>query len=181
MSTTNSGESWSVSTVPDLPIDDITLEAITFNGSTGFIISSQSDDPLSRVFKTTNSGTSWSTLSSSEVQGSMIMNTISYPTPTNIFIFGANDYSITGASVITSSNGGTIWSDISANLPASGTSITSSVFLDENVGWATMNAFESNQNINGYILRTNNGGMSWNKYTTPVTGIGSGIFDICLV
>jgi photosystem II stability/assembly factor-like uncharacterized protein len=176
ISTTNSGINWTISTMSGLT-DDIVLDDVIFNGNTGFIISSQSDDQTTRVLKSVNSGETWSKVSASVfineansgVSHSHTMNSISFPTPGNIFIFGSSDGSVSPVSgkCWASSDSGSTWIDLSSNLPETVNSILSSVFINESIGWVGTDE--------GKILKTTDGGTNWSEYST---NIATTIMDI---
>lgn len=165
--TTNGGTNWQNSSMPGL-VDDIYFHNVTFNGSTGFIISGQSDDISKRLFKSVDNGQTW-TVISTVVFSTHSMLTVSFPTPSNIFIFGSDLYAVSGK-FWKSLDSGASWIDLSSNLPQSINSIWSSVFIDGNTGWLGTD--------DGQILYTEDGGLNWTIFSTPVS---NGISDIYLI
>jgi len=106
------------------------------------------------MMKSINKGTSWSVVN----HGLTTKNLYSIHFATNLVGFAGG----LSATVLKTTDGGATWFDISANLPAIITSyaqystqeINDFYFLNANTGFAV--------GYNGIILKTNDGGTSWN-------------------
>ncbi|MEO8514159.1 MAG: YCF48-related protein [Ignavibacteria bacterium] len=144
--TTNAGATWN--TIPTGIIYSLT--DISFpSSSTGYIVSSYL--PL---LKTTNSGQNWTQLSIPIAGGYSIS-----------FVNDNTGY-IKGSNLIRTTNGGLNW----VNLTGSQGAYTS--FRNAALGWIVGSTGADSMLITG----TNDGGTSWNTYTSKITNMVGGIF-----
>ncbi|TLY32603.1 MAG: hypothetical protein E6K56_02855 [Ignavibacteria bacterium] len=111
------------------------------------------------VYKTTNRGTSWTTLKSGLSSVPLTCLAIA-PTDTNTL------YAATTSQVWVSSNGGTVWSSITAGLPAAGVTYLAVSPIDPATAYATTSGYGSQK-----VYVTTDRGSSWSNISTGLPSI----------
>jgi SdrD B-like protein/type IX secretion system substrate protein len=113
------------------------------------------------VYKTTNRGSSWTTLTSS-LGGSSLVSLAIAPTDTNTL------YAATGSRVWVTTNGGSVWSEITSGLPTGSAAVTYLAVhpSDAATAYATFSGYGSQK-----VFRTTNTGSSWTNISTGLPAI----------
>ncbi|MBK9331054.1 MAG: T9SS type A sorting domain-containing protein [Ignavibacteria bacterium] len=154
LKTTNSGKNWSI--LQELNKNLRLIQFLDMN--TGWVAGNGG-----LILKTTNGGINWIS------QSSGITN--------HIYIIQFTDFNNGWAvsnSVIKTTNGGTNWYKVWDDLQYWDININTGFFLDQNTGWV---GGTGEDGYEGIILKTNNGGSSWN-YTSNADTIRLSIADI---
>src|SRR4028118_2018180 len=112
----------------------------------------------------TQSSAQW-TLSNSGINTSYDLRAIHFPTATVGYTGGVYAFYKT-------TNGGSYWTDMLSAIPTANRSIQSIHFINKDTGfvsgWSGLNS--NNAPINGFILRTLNGGTSWTVVKSGAAG-----------
>lgn len=174
--TMDGGATWQKLTVTSDTLDFRDVDAI--DEQTAYVLSAGTG-PASRIYKTTDAGKNW-TMQFKSDDAKMFLDAMSFWDANRGIVYGD---SINGQLyIMTTSDGGRTWSRVpAANLPpplenegafaASGTNIA--VFGESHAWIGTGGAAKSR------VLRTANGGRSWQVADTPfAAGSSAGIFSI---
>ena len=113
------------------------------------------------VYKTTNRGSSWTTLKSS-LGGTPLVSLTIGVSDTNTL------YAATGSHVWVSGNGGTVWSEITSGLPTASAAVTYLAADPSNaaIAYATFSGYGNQK-----VYRTTNSGSSWTNRSTGLPAI----------
>ena len=160
--TTNGGTNWKANLVSNLPTNALISDVGAINGTTAFIVTAPAtgSGAANGLWKTTNSGTSWSKVSG--VFGNSSFGNI-------VRFFDANNGLVIGDPIngkyemYKTTDGGNTWTTL-ATAPSTLISseygyVAGKVSLGEDL-WLTSNT--------GRILHTNDRGATWNSYFSPV-------------
>jgi photosystem II stability/assembly factor-like uncharacterized protein len=174
--TTDGGVSWQKVSVTEDRLDFRDVDAIDAN--TAYVLSI-GNGPQSRIYKTNDGGQTWQ-LQFKNQDPKAFLDAMTFWDATHGVAFGDSvDHQFY---ILTTENGGALWSRVDPNsLPpalenegafaASGTNIA---VLGKTHAWIGTGAAS-----NARVLRTTNGGRSWQIATTPLNSEGSaGIFSI---
>ncbi len=117
---------------------------------------------LSDLYKTTNSGTSWTVISSGQLGGNQIRVAVA---PTNVNII----YSASISKISRTDNGGTTWTNISSGVPLSTTGLTG-------IAVSSLNPMKVWITVSGYVAGTkvyysSNGGASWTNISGSLPNV----------
>jgi len=114
------------------------------------------------VYKSTNKGNSWTTISSNLTGGNSIRSITVAPS-NNSYIYTATKYTIWRTT-----NGGTNWTDITGNnFPGNPMTYITVKNDDQNTAWVTFSGY----NNNNRIFETTNGGSSWSNISAGLPQI----------
>lgn len=111
------------------------------------------------VYKTTNRGSSWVTLTG-PLDASPLTSLAIAPADTNTL------YAATSSRVWVSTNGGTAWNQITSGLPAAAVTYLAVHPLDAATAYATFSGYGSQK-----VYRTTNSGSSWTNISSGLPGI----------
>ena len=115
----------------------------------------------SAIYKTTNSGSSWSALGTPSGTGNIIEFVIA---PSNNQII----YAIKQNAISKSTNGGTTWTNITGTIPTSSYFTNVAVHnTDPNIVWMTVSGYTSANKV----FKSINGGTSWTNISTGLPNV----------
>jgi photosystem II stability/assembly factor-like uncharacterized protein len=139
--TTDGGENWNSKDIDSL---SYARDVCFVNDSVGWIVGN-------RIVYTTDGGATW------EAQNS---NTSSYLEEV-FFLDADHGWAVgSGGTVLFTSNGGSIW-ESSQDTSLSGVILESVSFINTDTGW--IGGYYFNNSLNGVILKTTDGGLTWEK------------------
>ena len=157
--TTDGGVRWNVQRQPDETTGRI-LSMYFVDGQTGWAVSN-----LGMILHTSDSGTSWTF----QVSGTQWAITSIW------FVDDRRGWAVTAnRDFLSTSDGGLHWSV--STLPfSSPLLLTDLFFLNKNIGWIATNIMASSAIQTGTpIMRTTDGGITWNAQATlPILGVGA--------
>jgi PKD repeat protein/photosystem II stability/assembly factor-like uncharacterized protein len=116
----------------------------------------------SQLYKTTNAGSSWTTLGSPSGNGNIVEFAIA---PSNNQVI----YALKSNGVSKSTNGGSSWTNISSGLPTSSQSPTyvTTSNTDANVVYVTFSGY----NASNKVFKSTNGGSTWTNISTGLPNV----------
>lgn len=120
------------------------------------------------VWKSTNSGTGWTNISSNASMGTSPMKYIAVAKSSSQIIYASKTNKIWRTT-----NGGTAWVNVTNNLPVSSASITS-IAIDPTDGqhvYVTMSGYSNNNKVYTSV----NGGNTWINYSTGLPNLPANI------
>jgi len=112
------------------------------------------------VYKSTNQGNSWTTVSSNLTGGSTLRSICVAPSNSSYI------YTATGYTMWMTSNGGSNWTNITSGLPGSYITYISVKNDDPNTVWATFSGYNSYG-----VYESTNGGSSWSNISSGLPQI----------
>jgi photosystem II stability/assembly factor-like uncharacterized protein len=155
--TTNSGLNW-VRQIPP-PVAGIAHSVYFIDVNTGYICGSKNFPYKPFVAKTTNGGVNWTELSPTLPNAQELRDQ---------YWFNASTGWLAGYDVLLyTTNGGTSFTDLYANIPPSGNghiSLLSIQFVNSQTGWIGAANLERNN-----VYRTTNGGQNWAFQNNPIS------------
>ena len=115
----------------------------------------------SNIFKSTNKGTSWTTISTMNSQQKIRSMAIAPSNNSTLYVADLTH-------IWKTTNGGTAWTNITGTLPAFSSHIAYIAVKnnDPNTVWVTLSGFNSNG-----VYKTSNGGTSWTNISTGLPSI----------
>ncbi|MFA5404894.1 MAG: YCF48-related protein [Ignavibacteria bacterium] len=152
LKTTNSGNNWSVSSIPYIASYQARLSFI--NDYTGWVCGLY-DQTFGMVLKTTNQGQSWDSISVTVISGLIDIQFININTGWTL----ARSIVHTGHSVYKTTNSGQNWF-LQLTVNGGNFNLHNQHFVNSNVGYIT--GFDTTTK-NSFIYKTINGGLNWNK------------------
>ena len=155
----NQGSTWTSQTV-GIP----NFRGMFFTSPTNGYISGGILTPsdLSYIYKTTNSGTSWTLQQNSNPAA---LRGLYFPNQTTGYCVGGNSASVTY--IYKSTDSGTTWT---SQTPGTTNTLNAVCFTDVNTGYAV--------GLNGGIVKTTNGGTTWN---TQTSGTSNHLISVCFL
>jgi len=115
------------------------------------------------IYKSTNSGTSWTVVTSNLSSGALYSSLVIAPSDGNYV------YASTSNKLFKTINGGTSWSNITTGLPVSSASITNIAIAadDPNVVYVTFSGYSASNKV----FKSVNGGSTWTNISTGLPNL----------
>ncbi|MFW6302100.1 MAG: PKD domain-containing protein [Bacteroidales bacterium] len=132
---------------------------------TPFVIDPQDPNTLymgfSEVYKTTNRGDTWNTISSGLTGGTNLQSLAVAPSDPSVI------YAATYDNIYRTTNGGSTWSDVSSGIPDNSITYISINPTDPDMLWVSLSGYTNGEKV----YRSEDGGSSWQNYSDGLPNI----------